>query len=858
MIGSMVGPYRVVERLGAGGMGEVYLGLDSRLQRKVALKSLTSPVIADDDRREQILREARAAARLNHPGIAAVYDVVEQGDRAYIVMEYIEGQSLAARLAQGPLPMDRTFAIGLELAAALSAAHAGGVVHHDLKPANIQLTAQGSVKVLDFGVARVTTPAAMPTETTRSVASVLSPGDGYSGTLAYMAPEQLLSKPVDARSDIYSLGVVLFEMATGKRPFDDTDPISLAVAMSNAPAPTADSLNPQVPRALAAVIARALEARPEKRYQSAQELEAALADASALTGARAIWRRVRVPAGVALLLLVLAGGATLLIRNRLGPAPPARPTILAILPVDNPSGDPQAEYLGAGFASVLSSNLAAVTGLTVLSRESTAPYAKARSDLASLGRDLGVDLILDLSIRAVRPSPVLVVRLRQANSSPAIWEDTLTGDALAVERALMNGAGNALERSTGRTLTKADWKHIRAFPTTNSEALSEYSEARALLDRFDVPGNIDRALTLLAHAIGDDGRFVMAQAALGDAYWMKYQRDKDVSLASAATDAVMKALQIDPEQAPVLYSLGNMQYVTGRYEDATESLRHSLKIQPDNDEAHRLLGLVLAERGDLNAAVLEVQQAIRIRPLYWRNHTTLGYIYYRAGRYQDALAPYRRATELQPTNANVFSSLGLMYHRLGRVNGRASDIDQAIGYYEHAVRLGPNPAAYANLALAYYDAKRYREALSTYQEALRTDPMSVENIRNIADVYLRLGESQKARAEYERAISIGEDLLKVNNRDYRTIILMAVCESHIGRAASAEGHAAEAKVLAPTDQETLQYSAEIHTRLGQTDAALKDLEAAINNGYSRREARTNEELEPLRQLPLFQRLIAEH
>ena len=209
---------------GPEGMGEVYLGHDSRLQRKVALKSLTAPTGADADRREQILLEARAAARLNHPGIAAVYDVVEQGDRAYIVMEYVEGETLAARLAQGPLPMDRVFAIGRELAAALAAAHAGGVVHHDLKPANIQLTPSGAAKVLDFGVARVTTPTAMPTETTRSVIPVLSPGDGRSGTLVYMAPEQLLNKPVDARSDIYSLGVVLFEMATGQRPFQRHGP----------------------------------------------------------------------------------------------------------------------------------------------------------------------------------------------------------------------------------------------------------------------------------------------------------------------------------------------------------------------------------------------------------------------------------------------------------------------------------------------------------------------------------------------------------------------------------------------------------------------------------------------------------
>ncbi|MFI5179418.1 MAG: serine/threonine-protein kinase, partial [Vicinamibacterales bacterium] len=250
-MGSSVGPYQVIARLGGGGMGEVFLGHDPRLQRRVALKCLTAAETQNGEVRARVMREARAAARLSHANIAGVYDVLEHDGRTFIVMEYVEGESLAERLARGRPSSDEVRSVARQLASALVAAHAQGVIHRDLKPANIHFTRDGSIKVLDFGVAKLTSVASaladMPTGQT--VDGTLA---GNPGTPIYMSPEQLFSRPIDARSEIYSAGVILFEMATGRRPYMETGPVALALAMSTGAAPLATEVDPDVPPDLAA------------------------------------------------------------------------------------------------------------------------------------------------------------------------------------------------------------------------------------------------------------------------------------------------------------------------------------------------------------------------------------------------------------------------------------------------------------------------------------------------------------------------------------------------------------------------------------------------------------------------------
>jgi tetratricopeptide (TPR) repeat protein len=846
--GSTVGPYQILDKLGSGGMGEVFLCHDSRLQRKVALKCLTSgePSVVEE---ANILREARAAARLTHPHIASVYDVLEHEGRPFIVMEYVEGESLRACLRNGALPPDKVIAIGRQLASALAAAHAQGVIHRDLKPSNVQVMPDGTIKVLDFGIAKLMPRVERTTDAPTTTHMVSRERSEALGTPVYMAPEQLISGHVDARSDVYSLGVLLFEMTAGRRPFVETDAVALAVAMSTLPPPPPDAIDPRVPHRLSSVIVKALQREPFNRYQSAQELAAALDELSEPT-TRGVVRPARVGrrrrmskwaiAVASLLAIGVVAWRPLLTRvgilKSAGRAPHAA---LAILPVDNPTGDVRAEYLGAGIAAVVASNFGSIPGLTVIPRTSTAPYETRRNDLAAMHREIGADYVLDLTMKSAAPRAELVARLRRTDAVAPVWEQTIGGDALAVERMLLESLARVLEgQALSRPLNAAEYARIRRVPTTSGEALLAYAEARALIGPLNSPETSALAISLLQGATAKDPLFALAFAALGDAYWQKYERDKDPDLVSKATAAVTEALRIDPNQAPVYYSLGNMYQQTGRYEEAIAAFRRAIQIQPDNDESHALLARVLAAKGDYSAASDEAQRAVDIRPS-WNTYFNQGRVQFAAGHFDKALVALRRTTELNPTFAGGFQMLGATYQMQG-------DFANAIGNYEHSIRLAPNAPAYTNLAIAYLRAKRYTEAIAAFNEALKHDPQQASRYRNLADAYKIAGRIADARDYYAKAITVARRQLAVNPRDVITIALVALCEANLGRRAEAERHAAEAATLGATNAELRFRLTKVYAALNNRAAAFATLRAAIAAGYDPKAAREDEELAPLR------------
>jgi len=855
VLGTSVGPYQVLEKLGSGGMGEVFLCHDTRLHRKVALKCLTSG--EPDEAQAGILREARAVARLTHPHIAGVYDVLEHEGRAFIVMEYVEGESLRSRLQRNVLSADETIKIGRQLASALAAAHRHGVIHRDLKPSNVQLTPDGTVKVLDFGIAKM-----MPRlELSEDPTTTNLPSHARSdtpGTPAYMAPEQLVGGFVDVRSDIYSLGVMLFEMATGRRPYAETNAAALAVAMSTSPPPPPDAIDPRVPRRLSSVIVKALQREPFNRYQTADELGAALDELIEPTTRevvevaqhrpRRVWTLVVLAAALAIVVVTVLRPLLTAGIGRRSPSGPA--SVLAVLPVDNPTHDTQGEQFGVAVAAIVVGNLGSTSGLTVLSRASTSPYANRPDGVDALGRDLGAQYVLDLTVKSPPPRPEVIARLRRPGSAVPLWEDTLSGDMFGIEATLLDRVARVLERvgAWPRRLTDGDWARIRRLPTSSAEALTAYSQARASLDRARSAADAAQATALLERAIGLDPAFALAHAALADAYLEQYRAGRDPALAAKANDTALQALRINPDEASGYYALGNVQWATGRYEAAVSSLRRSLDLRPDNDDAHRLLANVLADRGDLDGAIAALQQALKIRPTYWRTYTALGRISYLAGNLPAALDAYRRASELEPNDPGPWTGLGLIYQVRG-------DLAEAIGNYEHAVRLGPSATAYSNLGVVYYSAGRYQDAIAAWQQALSINPKSMLYHRNIGDAHRRLKQTDSARAAYVNAIAIGEDLLKVNRRDAETIAHVAVCEAKVGRSTAASSHAAEALVLAPTNRVVLQRAAEVHALLGHADEALKQLQAAIEHGYGRRQARENDEFAGIRNLPKFQALV---
>ena len=869
MLGSSVGPYQILERLGSGGMGEVFLGHDPRLERRVALKCLTSAASLTPEGHTRVLREARAVARLTHPHIASVYDVLEQDGRAFIVMEYVEGISLAAHLASGPLPAAEVRLIGRQLASALAAAHAHGVIHRDLKPANIQVMRDGSIKVLDFGVAKLIPSLSAVVDTTMGEA--MPSLGGNPGTTVYMAPEQLIGHVADARSDIYSAGVILFQMATGRRPYLETTAVTLALAMNADPAPSARELNPLVPLELSEAIGKALKRSPDHRYQSARELDSALAAMSGTSsstgalntldrhggggGAAAASTRYRwalAAAAVAILATGVVVRQPLVARLGFGAAA-ARPVGLAILPVDNPTGDAQTANLAAAISSVVARNFRSVGSIAVVPMADTTPFRIHRADYSSMKGQFGEAYVLDLTVKRGLPRPDVLVRLQRSDGSDAVWRSSLSGTPTQVEDELLAGMTRALSggwRGDVR-FTDAERARIVRLPTRSDAALSAVVEARVLLDRADVPENVVRAIERLQQAVDADRSFAEAHAALGAALLTRYEKSRDRTLIDRATNAVANALALDPDLSAAHYASAHLQYLTGLREAAVASLRRAIALDPDNDAAHRLLGWRLfSNQNRMDAAVAELREAVRIRPDSFENHYRLGTVLYLAGRYREAVDAYRRATEIQPARGDAYTNLGAAYHMAG-------DIGQAVGNYEHAVGIGVGDAvAYGNLAVSYYFAARYENALAAGLEAAKRDPKRASFQRDLGDYYRALRRRADSRDAYERAIVLARQTLAVNPRDENAVMVMALCETHLGRRAAAEGHVAEALALAPDDRDILFRSAKAYLYLGDRKASLERLRLAVERGYPPELARADPELSTLKPLPELELSIA--
>jgi serine/threonine-protein kinase len=851
-----VGPYEVLEKLGTGGMGEVFLCHDSRLHRKVALKCLTSDEPAEAH--ANVLREARAAARLTHPHIASVYDVLLQDGRAFIVMEYVEGE-LRSRLSAASLRPTRPSPSG-GACAALSAAHAQGVIHRDLKPSNVQLMPDGTVKVLDFGVAKMMPRLDVTNEPTTTNLPSQSRSD-TPGTPAYMAPEQLVGGVVDTRSDIYSLGVVLFEMATGRRPYAETNAAALAVAMSASPPPPPDAIDPRVPRRLSSVIVKALQREPFNRYQTADELGAAL-DELAEPTTRAVVDRVTRRDGLRPMWALLVLAATLAIigavvwRPLLTIAGLRRPpaitaTVLAILPVDNPTGDPQASYLGEALASAVATNLRAISGFKVVSRASTVEFARRRADSQAIKNQLGADFVLDLTVKAVQPRPELNVRFRRASAAGIEWQETLSGDPVEIEGAIVDGVSRRLAAGARRTLTDAEWATVRRLPTARGGAMLAYIEARALLERNDIPANIERAIDRLQNAVETDASFALGHAALGVALLMRWEKVRDAALIDRATPEVTTALRLNPELSAAHYAFGMLLYITGKREAAAQSLKRAIELDPDADDPHRLLGWrILSPQGRIEEAVAEMREAVRIRPDSFENHYRLGNVFYLAGRYREAAEAFRAATEIQPRRADAFTNLGAAYSMLG-------DVEQALGNYQHAISLGAGDAVgYANLAYNYYLAGRYDQARAAELEAIKRAPTRASLQADLGEYEKRLGHTPAARAAYARAIELARRSLEGDPRDAGAVVLIAICEANLGRPAEAERRVAEALVLAPEDRNVLLSSTKVYTLLGNRSRAFDNLRGAIQYGLSPQLARQDPELSSIKPFQEFETAIA--
>ena len=853
MIGERVGPYVVLERLGSGGMGEVYLAEDTRLGRRVALKRPGESWLELPEARERLRREASAAGRLSHPNIAAVYDVLDAGRDAYIVMEYVEGPSLAGVVRRGPVPVDLALELGIQIADALAAAHAEGIVHRDLKPANIMLTPDGRAKVLDFGIAKGPKTLA-PT----GRATLTLPGQ-VMGTPGYSSPEQLAGAAPDPRDDIYSLGIVLFELMTGQRPFKGEGAVELMLEAISGNAQSVHEVNRAVPLSVAAIVSRAMAREREDRFQSAEELRAELRHAgSALanqaTGTSAAaprvapWRRplhLTVVAVITLAVTVVL--AFMWWRQSQPPSTPEIP-VVAVLPFANHSQQPHDAPIAAAMRDVLIANLGGQAGVNVLSKGALGEAPLDRGDLTRLSRVVGATYVVDGSLQRSGNDLRVTVSLVRGDSGYIVWSNSYSAperDVFSLQERVAAGIGSAPPLGTSPAVT------TREAPagSRDIEAITHYGQAVGFLERPDIAGNLERATQLLRAALARDPAFALAWARLGEAYWATYQKTLEPKWASEAAAATHEARRLDSSQPGVWISLATINHGTGRHEQAIGELHQALALQPNSDDAHRILGQVYRDTGRPEEAVQHYRKAIELRPNYWRTYNMLGALYYATGRTNEAIEAFTRVTELQPDNARGFHNLGTVYYGMG-------DHANALKHYKEAIALGPMADTYSNIGTIHYDEGRFGEAVEAFKHAVALAPNDGMLHGNLGDAYARLKDTHAARRAYEEAVRLDRRALTVNSNDAMTRARLAQREAKLGRRRDAERNVARALTLNPHNAEVLYHCAVVRALNGNADAALDLLAQAVAKGYSAALASRDHDLASIRELPRFREIVS--
>ena len=840
--GDRLGQYEILGPLGAGGMGEVYRARDAKLGRDIALKILPAELSANSEALRRFEQEARAASALNHPNIVTIYDVGQTDQRAWIAMELVDGLDVRTLAIREPLTLKASLRIAVKVADGLSAAHDRGIVHRDLKPENVMLTNDGFVKLLDFGLAKQIRVLSTHDATVPQTA----PGSVF-GTVGYMSPEQAMGKDSDYRADQFSLGVMLYEMLTGVRPFDrPTRPETMVAIMRDEVEPPS-TINAAVSHDLDRILGRCLAKNPRDRYASTRDLTRDLREvrdgivsssprlrtnSAALSPAAAI----RAPYVIAATLLValILGGVIMWMRREPAVSGP-KVTSLAVLPFRDLSSTPEGRILADGISELIAARLTEVHDLRV-SPPFNGSQADEGDDVAAIAKRRGVDAVVRGTVQRGNGSVRVTYALVSASAGATLLSSTATRPVTELF-ALEDTVAENLIHAIGRV---AEPRVQPAAAILGPYDQRRFVEAVGLLQRVKDERSVDEAIATLESILRNARESGAVNALMARALLYKASLARRPALIEQATVYASRGITLSADDPDSYTTMGHLQNASGRYAEAVTAFERALALRANNPDA--IVGLAEAYEGQGRGEDAEklYTRAIALRPDAPGPHSRYGAFCYKQGRHAEAVAHFARAVELAPEFSHAHADLGGALQALGRY-------DEAIAAYRKSLSLESTAAGWSNLGTLQFALGRYDEAEKSYERATALAPSDYMLWANLGDACTASGAKDRASAAWERAIATAEDALSINPRASIVRSIYASCLAKAGRHGDAQAEIRRALEDDPANAVVLYQAATIAALRGNNDSATSWLERAIRAGYPATEAERDPILAQLRE-----------